>query len=83
MSKFLRAKDKGDYANGDKDDSKAVAIPRAFSENSRAKNEKAGPNQTLVMDRTRFIYWQSMLKVTETLTFTQLTTKSKGYVFSI
>ena len=60
MSKFLRANDKGDYANGNKDDSKAVAIPRAFSENSRAKNEKAGPNQTLVMDQTRFIYTGSL-----------------------
>ena len=43
MSKYLHAADNDHAANDkvdDNDDAKAIAIPRVFSENSRAKNEE-------------------------------------------
>ena len=85
MSKFLHADDNDTDNNDDADnnDAKAIAIPPVFSKDRRAKNENAGPNQTLVIAWTRFTYWQSMLKVTVTLTFTPLTSKSKGNMYSI
>ena len=45
MSKFLHADDNYENdddaaADDDNEDAKAIAIPRIFSENSRAENEK-------------------------------------------
>ena len=82
MSKFLHADDNDDEDDNDNaDNTKVIAIPWVFFEYSRA--EKAGPKQTLFIDRTRFSYWQSMLKVTVTLNFTPMTPKSKGNIYSI
>ena len=37
MSKFLHADDDNNDADNNNDDAKAISMPRAFSENSRAK----------------------------------------------
>ena len=42
MSKFLNTEDNDDDEVDDNDAAKATAIPRVFSENSRAKNENCG-----------------------------------------
>ena len=47
------------------------------------KFEKAGPNQTLVTDRTMFTHWLSTLTVTVTLTFNVVNPKSIGNIYSI